>query len=281
MREVPAGEVAGLEFDLVLTQSRRNFEVDRREILSPEQQERLPLIHLEHDPPRESPADTRHFAAAEADRIVHVTHFNRLMWDNGSAPAEVVEHGVEVPAGIRGPGPQARGAAVINCLARRGRRLGCDLFEQARREVPLDLIGMESEPLGGLGDVPHAEMLARLAGYRFLFHPVRWTSLGLAVCEAMMLGLPVAGLACTELSAVIVNGVNGWIDTDPARLTAHMRRLIDDPEEARRLGEEARRTARTRFGIARFAADWDRVFRSCAAGGAVAAASPAVQGGRL
>ena len=40
-----------------------------------------------------------------------------------------------------------------------------------------------------------------------------------------------------------------------------MRALLDDPAEARRLGEGARRTALERFNIDRFARDWDEAFR--------------------
>ena len=36
-------------------------------------------------------------AADAGMQIVHVTHFNNLMWDNGITPSRVVEHGVLVP----------------------------------------------------------------------------------------------------------------------------------------------------------------------------------------
>jgi glycosyltransferase involved in cell wall biosynthesis len=59
---------------------------------------------------------------------------------------------------------------------------------------------------------------------------------------------------------VIRHGKNGLIDTEPERLVEGMKALLRDPAEARRLGEAARRTARERFDIARFAADWNRAF---------------------
>jgi glycosyltransferase involved in cell wall biosynthesis len=40
-----------------------------------------------------------------------------------------------------------------------------------------------------------------------------------------------------------------------------MRRLLERPEEARELGEGAQRAARERFGIERFAAEWDQALR--------------------
>jgi len=255
VHEVPAPEVRQLQFDCVLFQSHKNYAEDRFAILSPEQR-RLPSIFLEHDPPRGHPTDTRHPVDDPDVVLVHVTHFNALMWDSGRTPVRVIEHGVVDP-GIRYGGQRAAGAAVINNLPSRGRRLGLDLFRDAQRQVPLDLMGMDSEGLGGLGDVSHDRLLGRLAEYRFFFNPIRYTSLGLAVCEAMMVGLPIVGLATTETVTVVENGVSGYLDTDPQRLVEHMRRLLDRADEARELGAGARKTALRRFGMDRFVRDWE------------------------
>jgi hypothetical protein len=260
VHEVPAEAVGDLELDAILFQSERNWAVDQHELLSAEQR-RLPRLFLEHDPPRESPTDTRHPVDDEGVLVVHCTHFNQLMWDCGRVPTRVVEHGVVVPPGVRATGELGRGLVVVNGLAGRGRRLGLDVFERVRRDVPLDLVGMGSEDIGGLGEIAPPELPGFAARYRFLFNPIRYTSLGLAVCEAMAIGLPVVGLATTEMATAVENGVSGWVDTNLDALIAQMRRLIDDPAEARRLGEGARRAAARRFGIDRFCADWDDALR--------------------
>ena len=260
VHEVAVDDVTDLELDCVLSQSHDNWRHDRQEILSPEQRT-LPAIHVEHDPPRESPTDTRHPVDDPDVLLVHVTHFNDLMWDSGRTPTQVIEHGVVVPEGVRYTGELDRGVVVVNGLRRRGRRLGVDIFERARQQLPLDLVGMFAEDLGGLGEVPPPELPAFIARYRFFFHPIRYTSLGLAACEAMMLGMPVVALATTEMATVVENGVSGWIDTDVDRLISRMNGLLDDPVEAYRLGEGARRTAQERFAITRFVADWDAAFR--------------------
>jgi glycosyltransferase involved in cell wall biosynthesis len=73
----------------------------------------------------------------------------------------------------------------------------------------------------------------------------------------MMLGMPVVALATTEYATAVENGVSGYADTNVERLIERMRALLDDPAEARRLGEGARRTALERFGIERFVRDWN------------------------
>lgn len=146
---------------------------------------------------------------------------------------------------------------VVNGLPSRGRRLGADIFEQVRTQVPLDLVGMGSEVIAGLGEMAHEHLPAFQARYRFLFNPIRYTSLGLAVCEAMMLGMPIIALATTEMVTVVENGVSGYVDTDINRLIQHMQELLANPAEAHRLGAGAQRAAQERFNIQRFLRDWD------------------------
>jgi hypothetical protein len=270
--EVDAAHVRDMDFDVVLHQSHRTWLEDRHELLS-SRQRRLPTVVLEHDPPRASPTDTVHpvHRADDGALVVHVTSFNRLMWDNGSAPTTVIEHGVDVPD-VDATLELERGLVVVNDLATRGRRLGADVVAQVREQVPLDIVGMRSEAVGGLGEVPPPELPAFMARYRFFFHPVRYTSLGLAVCEAMAIGLPVVGLATTELVTVIDDGINGYIDTNPDRLVERMQLLLDRRDHARRMGVLARAVARRRFAIERFAQDWWSLLHEVAAEGVRAAA---------
>jgi glycosyltransferase involved in cell wall biosynthesis len=155
-----------------------------------------------------------------------------------------------------------RGIVVINNLPSRGRRLGLDIFQEVRHKIPLDLVGLGSQEIGGLGPIRHNELPEFLAQYRFFFNPIRYTSLGLAIIEAMMAGLPIVGLATTELVSVITSGVNGYISLNVQELVSPMKTLLDLPEQARRLGENARSYALERFSIDRFAADWESLFRS-------------------
>lgn len=258
VQEVPVEKVAGRQFDVVLYQHRAHYMHDRLHVLTPAQRA-LPRLYLEHDPPQEDPFAQLHWAQDPGLVLVHVTHFNRLMWDSGRTPTTVIEHGVLVPDGVRYTGDLERGLVIVNHLQERGRRLGADVFEAMRRDVPLDLVGMNAEAMGGIGEIGNLDLAAFSAPYRFLFNPIRWTSLGLAVVEAMMIGMPVVGLATTELSTVIRNGDSGFIHADPAALRDAMLRLLRDQRLAESWGEGARRTARERYSIERFVADWTRL----------------------
>ena len=256
--EVPVAQVPDLQLDVVLFQAQRHFLEDQYTILS-EGQRRLPQVYLEHDPPREHPTDTRHVVDDPTVTLVHCTAFNALMWDNGRSRVRVIDHGVPEPHDVDYDGGLRRGIVVVNDLPTRGRRLGLDVFQDLRRRAPLDLLGLGSQAIGGLGPVRHDDLPGFISSYRFFLNPIRYTSLGLSMIEAMLVGLPVVGLATTELPAVIRNGETGFLATVPRRLLEPMLALLDDVHLARRIGGAGREMARERFGIDRFARDWTTV----------------------
>lgn len=260
VHDIPVDEVRHAKFDAILFQHRRNYESDQYEILS-ETQRRLPKIYLEHDPPQEHPTNTRHWVDDPAMLLLHVTAFNCLMWDNNRTPTAVIEHGVMVPHDVRYDGTKPKGIVVVNNIGKRGRRLGLDVYEKVREHVPLDLVGMGSAERGGLGEVSHEALPAFMAQYRFFFNPIRYTSLGLSVCEAMMAGVPVLGLATTEMVTAVENGRTGYVETDVDKLIERMQFLIEQPEHAHELSRNAREYANERFHITRFARDWKCIVR--------------------
>jgi hypothetical protein len=257
VKEIPESLVRQMEFDLILYQTDENYFVDQYTTLS-EEQRSLPKIYLEHDPPWGHPTNTKHPVTDPEVLIVHVTHFNALMWDNHGFNTRVIEHGVILPEPLASPKID-RGIVVINHLEARGRLLGSDIFNEVRKYIPLDLIGMGAGELG-MGEVLHPDLPAFIAQYRFFFNPIRYTSLGLAVCEAMMIGLPVVGLATTELSVTIQNGVSGFIHTDIQYLIKKMKFLLEHPGEAERMGKNAKDYALEHFNIKRFVSNWEETF---------------------
>lgn len=258
VREIPADEVKNAEFDCIIFQSPQNYQTDQYKILTAEQRE-LPRIYLEHNPPQETPTYTHHVVDDSDVLLVHVTHFNELMWDNNRTPTRVIDHGVIVPENARYTGEKERGIVVINNIQTRGRRLGYDIFLKIREQVPIDIVGMGNEEFG-IGEVLHPQLPEFITKYRFFLNPIRYTSLGLAVCEAMMMGVPVVGLATTEMVTAIDNGVSGIIHTDVNYLIDKMHLLLSDRALAEQLGREGQKTAMERFNIQRFVADWEDTF---------------------
>lgn len=229
----------------------------------------VPAVFLEHNAPEPHPVLSRHpMAGQSAVPIVHVTHFNRLFWDSGQASTSVIEHGIVDP-GERYTGEIERAGVVVNDPVRRGRMVGTDLLPVFAQAVPLDVFGMRVEGLHEPGvrayeDLPQERMHDALARRRMYVHPVRWTSLGLALLEAMHLGMPVIALDSTEVRRAVPPSA-GVVSTEVDELLGAARLFAAEPEAARLAGKAARAAALERYGLARFLQDWDRTLGEAAA----------------
>jgi glycosyltransferase involved in cell wall biosynthesis len=228
----------------------------------------VPAVYVEHNTPRGDAAEWRHPLAGRSDiPIVHVTDFNRAVWDNGDAPTFVIDHGVP-DYGARYTGELDSLAVSVNEPVRRWRVAGTDVVAQVAREVPVTVYGMGTEELrsripsglAGLYDVAQAELHDRMPAHVAYLHPYRWTSLGMSLLEAMTLAMPVLVLASTEAPRAVPAGA-GVVTSDIGLLAAVARRWLADRDEARACGLAARRHALEHYGLGRFLADWDHLLK--------------------
>ncbi|MEU5576817.1 glycosyltransferase [Streptomyces huasconensis] len=268
VRELTPEQLRDADVDLVVLQRPHEAELAERWLGGRRPGRDVPAVYLEHNAPDGDVPDTRHPYADRDDlTLVHVTHFNRLFWDCGSTRTEVIEHGIVDP-GHRYTGRLARAAVVVNEPVRRGRHTGTDLLPALSEAAPLDVFGMRTEGLAAhLGlpedrcraaDLPQGELHGALAERRLYLHPIRWTSLGLSLLEAMHLGMPVVALATTEAVEAVPPGA-GTLSTRPEVLARAARRYLEEPEAAAEDGARARQAALERYGLKRFLHDWERV----------------------
>jgi hypothetical protein len=258
VREVTPEEAAETQVDVVLLQRPAELNGLAERWLRRRPGRDLPAIYLEHSAPEGPITDMRHPAADRPDlTLVHVTHFNALFWDGGSTPVRVIEHGIVDP-GYRYTGELPRVAVVINEAPRRGRVTGTDLLPQLGNDVPLDLFGMGASALGGIEDLPQARLHDEMARRRVYLHPIRWTSLGLSLIEAMQLGMPVVALDTTEVREAVPPDA-GVVSNRVDVLRAALKTMTRSPDDALRMGRAAREVALRRYGLERFLRDWDQV----------------------
>ncbi|WP_229741663.1 glycosyltransferase [Pseudoclavibacter endophyticus] len=263
-RELTAGELAGERPDLVILQ--RPHEAQLLETWTGLRAGiDVPAVYLEHNAPTGTASASRHpYADQTAIPVVHVTHFNRMMWDTGTAPTDVIEHGICDPGHLY-TGERPSLAVVVNEPVRRTRVAGTDVMLKLSRELPVDVYGMGMDQLADAApwldgrlheNFRQSELHRAMAAHRAYFHPYRWTSLGLALLEAMTLGMPVLALSTTEAPRAVPASA-GLLSNDPAELQHRGRQWLDDPGLAADAGAAARAHALDRYGLERFLADWD------------------------
>jgi glycosyltransferase involved in cell wall biosynthesis len=232
----------------------------------------VPALYVEHNAPRPFAVDSVHPVADREDiPLIHVTDFNRLMWDNGRAGTRVITHGIADPGQLySGDVPAA--ATMINEPCRRWRTVGADLLAELASHVPIDVWGIDTEMLddrcgtGRLhtkGDVPAPRLLHQVARRRVYLHTARWTSLGMALVEAMYLGMPVVAVAST-MAPLVVPAEAGVVSADVKTLAFALEAFVTDLPAATAAGKAARDFAMAHFALDRFLAEWDEVIEeSC------------------
>ncbi|MDQ2636620.1 MAG: glycosyltransferase [Actinomycetota bacterium] len=263
-QEVSPARLADEDVDLVVLQRPDELELATR-WLGRRPGIDVPAVYVEHNAPRPFAVDSVHPMAERDDiPLVHVTDFNRLMWDNGVAPTQVIAHGIADPGSLyTGEIPAA--ATMINEPLRRWRTVGTDVLVSLGTRVPIDVWGMGTETLDessghvrGRGDLPTATLLPEVARRRVFLHTARWTSLGLSLVEAMYLGMPVVAVAST-MAPMTVPAEAGVVSADIDTLGHALEQFIADRSAAAAAGKSARDYAMAHFTLERFLREWDDV----------------------
>lgn len=87
----------------------------------------------------------------------HVTHFNKLIWDNGHTPASVIDHRITMPTTMYS-GELESGIVAITNRHEHGRRLQLDIVPQPGEHIASDLIRMDTRKPGGSGEILHPQL---------------------------------------------------------------------------------------------------------------------------
>jgi hypothetical protein len=249
--EVTPDEARGMPVDAVIFQRSAEIERAARWLVSRRLGRDVAGFFLEHNALQGRISEMRHpFADRDDLEIVQVTHFNALFWDVGLTRTRVIEHGIP-DTGERFTGELSRVGVVINEAARRGRVTGTDLLPWFETFAPIDLFGIGTER-----DLPQEALYEQLGRRRLYLHPYRWTSLGLALLEAMCCALPVVALATTEVPSAVPASA-GIVSNDRRVLAEAVRWLVADPDAGRALGRAGRKHVLERYGLARFLHAWD------------------------
>ncbi|QIE23208.1 D-inositol-3-phosphate glycosyltransferase [Caballeronia sp. SBC1] len=133
------------------------------------------------------------------------------------------------------------------------------LFDETRAYVHAQGLVDHIHLLGLRRDIPNV-----LAGFDLFVLPTHQEALGTSFIEAMAAGLPVIGTAVDGVPEVIDDGVNGLLvpPHDDQALAAALLRLVDSPDERRRMGAAGLQTTQTRFSVDTMASEMAAFYRS-------------------
>jgi len=133
------------------------------------------------------------------------------------------------------------------------------LFDEIRADVQARGLSGHIHLLGLRRDIANV-----LAGFDLFVLPTHQEALGTSFIEAMASGLPVIGTAVDGVPEVIDDGINGLLVPahDDRALAAALLRLVDAPDERRRMGAAGMRITQTRFSVDTVASEMAAFYRN-------------------
>jgi glycosyltransferase involved in cell wall biosynthesis len=116
--------------------------------------------------------------------------------------------------------------------------------------------------------LPHHEAMDLMSRCDFFVLPSRTEGMGRVIHEAWAAGKAVVGSSVDGIPHYIQHGVNGLLfpSEDAEELARALKALLEDPDEARRMGSNGRQLVETRFGEGNYARCFFEMVRSTVAG---------------
>jgi glycosyltransferase involved in cell wall biosynthesis len=196
--------------------------------------------------------------------------------------SSVVHSGVDVPA--RAPDRVIVEPPTVLCVGRlvrdKGFHLALDALPAILRRVPAARMriagdGPELAALrrqaGALGITEHVdftglippdEVSTLISAATIVVIPSLTEGLPMTALQASAMGRPIIASSVGGLSGIVRHGETGLlVDLDPAAIAAAVARLLEDPDEAARLGRAAWQRAGALFGIEQCADAYADLYR--------------------
>ena len=187
-------------------------------------------------------------------KLVYVSELKHRDW---GIPGTVIVPGADTAQ--YGPycGDKAVILRVCNHLRERGAILGWDAHEEVCQGLPSLVLGVNQGLANSRMPTSWEDLKEEYRSCRVYLHTAIYPyedGYNLAVLEAMASGMPIAALSNPTLP--VQDGSEGVVASTPTELREGVIRLLENPVEARRLGEAARERVKREFPISWFRQKW-------------------------
>ena len=151
---------------------------------------------------------------------------------------------------------------VGNLLQERDLMMGYSISQEIVKDHPLTTLGINPNIPDSRLSEGFEDLLENFRSCRLFINTTvdeYEDGYNLSMLEAMATGMPV--VSSWNKSSPIEDGKNGYISKDPKYLNQRIDFLLKNPEEARRIGEQARKTVQDKFPLNRFLQSWQKVIQ--------------------
>jgi hypothetical protein len=209
------------------------------------------------------PSQVAAFQQYPSDRNSFISTYNMQQWGmSEQASANVVEHGVDTDFWKPDNNIEKDNAclSVVNDWPNRDWCCGFNLWQQTIQGLPAKVYGKSpgfSEPANSTEELRKIYQSSTIFYNTSLHSPVPTVLL-----EAMACGCAIVSTNNCMIPEILQNGVNGLISNDPSQLRSNLELLLNNPEVAQKLGENARKTIEDKFNLKRFVDSWNNLLYS-------------------
>lgn len=244
-------------FDLILSQNKfGQFQV----LSEVAKQIGVPIINVEHTLPYKtwSQRKLEQAKSMKGDYNVYLSEFSRREWNGeGTIIHNAVDVDIFCPADVH---KIPHVLSIVNEWKTRDYFCGYNLWCDVTHDIPTHVRGDNAgwtTPTDTLEELVNEYRQATVFLNTSLYSTCPTTVLEAAAC-----GLPIVTTATTMLPDIIENGYNGFITNKPEELNMYVKRLLNNPELAYELGQNARKTMIERFSMDSFVQKWNNLFES-------------------
>lgn len=206
------------------------------------------------------------FKEIPVDHTSFISNYNRDVWGFSEDSASVVEHGVDTDFWCNGEEwlHYPRVLSVVNDLPNRDWCCGFELWKSVVHDLPYQIVGKctgehvnFSQPAQTRTELREYYRQSSIFLNTSLHSPVPTVLL-----EAMACGCAIVSTDNCMIPDIIQHGKNGLLSNDPKQLNAYCQVLLQNPEMAKKLGLNARKTIVEKYNLQNFVDNWNNLLYS-------------------
>ncbi len=197
-------------------------------------------------------------------RDVHSVFISNSKKDDWNLPGAVIPHGIDVNDFPEYSGNEACILRVGNLLKEMDIARGFSKGEEIIAGYPSATLGLNPVLAGSRLSESYFDLQEHYRQCRVYLNtlpPEYEDGHNLSLLEAMATGMPVISTAHPE--SPVVDGINGFISEDTGYLREKCDELLQNNDQAKLLGQNARQTVQKLFPMDRFLSSWTREIEVC------------------
>ncbi len=205
------------------------------------------------------------YQAIPVDHNSFISEFNRDQWGFSPTNSSVIPHGIDTKHWTLLDGPQRKHGciSVVNEFPSRDWCCGFNLWKKISESVRgCKVVGKctgkhknFSQPARNKDD-----LRIKYSSAYFYLNTSLHSPVPTSLMEAMACGLPVVSTKTCMIPEIVEHGVTGFLSNDPEELIGFCNKLMQDPDLALYMGDQARKTIQLRYDTYDFEQRWTNLF---------------------